>query len=261
MAISSTPVYLSTFLLEKNRWNGKGPSLLVSDWIEPIAEAGFRGVEVWGPHFFFASRSEWETMREKSQEADIPIVFLYSHLPLDKSDKSARQRDSLIEAADYFGVVGLKLLLADDAGAEEKLSFLEKWKSEVPRDLQIVRAFDERLPQPGEIDASRKRVGSSFRCSINPFACKPDAAESFFREAGDLLVNLTVKARYEGRHAALRDAEEGADIVSLMRRLDFKGSWTLEATAGVGEPGEDIDLLFDEAEEDLNFLLAALARK
>jgi hypothetical protein len=55
--------------------------------------------------------------------------------------------------------------------------------------------------------------------------------------------------------------EEGADVVALTRQLDFKGSWTLESTAGVGEPAENIDMLFDEAEEDLNFLVAALSRK
>jgi hypothetical protein len=261
MALNSTPIHLSSFLLERNRWNGKGPSLLVSDWIEPIAEAGFRGIEIWGPHFLFSSRSEWETIREKSQEADIPIVFLYAQVPLDRSDKSARQRDSLIEAADYFGVPGLKISLAHEVGVEEKLSFLEKWTRDLPRDLQIVRTFEEHPPQPGEIAASRKRLGAAFRYSINPFECPQGALEGLLREAGDLLVNLTVKARREGKYAALRDIEETADIVALTRRLDFKGSWTLEATAGVGEPGEDIELLFDEAEEDLNFLVTALSRK
>ncbi len=223
MALSTTPIYLSTFLLERNRWNGKGPSLLVSDWIEPIAEAGFRGIEIWGPHFFFASRSEWETLREKSREADLPIVFLYAQLALDRSDKSARQRDSLIEAAEYFGALGLKLSLADNAGVEEGLSFLEKWAQDLPRNLQIVRAFDEHPPLPGEITAFRKKMGTGFRCSVNPFSLKPDALENIFHEAGDILVNLTVKARAEGKFAALRDMEETSSATGAGAPPGFQG--------------------------------------
>ncbi len=263
MAMNSTPVYLSTFLLEKNRWNGKGPSLLVSDWVEPIAEAGFRGMEIWFPHLLFSSRSEWESIREKSMEADIPVSFLYAQFPADASDKSHRHRDTLIEAADYFAPQGLKISVPEAGeGVDEKLSALAGWARDLPRNVQLVSFFEDRQAKPGEITRRREQIGSRFGCALNPFAINADDAEGLFREAGDSLVNLDIRILLQGEHQAIRDAEETCgNIVSLARQFDFKGSWTLSSTAGVGMPGEDMDLLFDEAEEDLNFLAAALARQ
>jgi len=56
MAMAGSTILLSTRLLEKNRSNGKGPSLLVSDWMEAVGEAGFGGIELWMNHLFFSSR-------------------------------------------------------------------------------------------------------------------------------------------------------------------------------------------------------------
>ena len=260
MAMNITPVYLSTFLLEKNRWNGKGPSLLVSDWVEPIAEAGFRGMEIWFPHLLFSSRSEWESIREKSAEADIPVAFLYAQLPTDSSEKSHRQRDTLLEAADYFAPQGLKITVAEGGKKfEEQVIFLAEWSRDLPREVQLVNVFDHREPDSGEIDHLRQKLGSKFRSSLNPFAIKQKGVENLFREIGDSLINFDVRILSHGEHQALRDAEEACkNVVSLARQFDFTGSWTLSTTAGVGMPGEDIDMLFDEAEDDLNFLAAAL---
>src|SRR4051812_28022730 len=112
MSLSGSAVYLSTILLEKNRWNGKGPSLLVSDWIEETGEAGFVGLEVWMNHLLFSSRSEWELIKERSAESDLPISLISATLPADASDKSQRFRDSVIEACDYFRPDGLKFSLS-----------------------------------------------------------------------------------------------------------------------------------------------------
>ena len=99
MAISGTDVHLSTLLMEKNRWNGKGPSLLVSDWIEPIGEAGFAGLDLWMNHLRFASRSEWDIIKEMSAESDLNLAFISATIPSDSSDKSQRLRDSILEVA------------------------------------------------------------------------------------------------------------------------------------------------------------------
>jgi hypothetical protein len=258
VTLGTASIYLSTFLLERNRWNGKGPSLVVSDWIEPIAEAGFHGLEIWAPHLFFSSRSEWEAIREKASAAGLPIVFLSARLSLDASDKSARQRDSLQEAADYFAPQGIKLGLGNRA-MEDQCSFLGEWGRDLPRGMQLVCAWEG-----GEnaLASCRQKIGSRFRCSLNPFLPGPEAFESACSQAGmDAVVDLGVKILADGKGLALRDAGESClAAVSLSRRLGFHGSWSLECTAGAGEPGENIDILFDEAEEDLNFLAGILSR-
>src|SRR5690606_5291368 len=118
MSITGPAIYLSTLLLEKNRSNGKGPSLLVSDWIEETAEAGFAGLEVWMNHLHFSSRSEWELIRERTGESSLPFAFISASLPADTSDKSRRYLDSVLEACDYFGPDGLKFSLTDPARSE-----------------------------------------------------------------------------------------------------------------------------------------------
>lgn len=231
--------------------------------MEPIAEAGFRGVEVWAPHLLLASRSEWEATREKSQESDIPVVFLYAQLAIDASDRSRRQRDSLVEASGYFGVQGIKFTLSEGPTLEEQVSFLSEWARDLPRDVQLVRAFEGRTPQPGEIAICRKKLGARFRCSLNPFSLGIEKVGKLFENGdGDVIVNLGVRISSGGKQEGLRDAEEACnEIVSMMQQFDFKGSWTLESTTGMGTPGEDIEDLFDESEEDLNFLVTALTRR
>src|SRR5688572_3109823 len=132
MPITGSAIYLSTILLEKNRWNGKGPSLLVSDWMEPIGEAGFSGLEIGMNHLLFASRSEWELIKEKALESDLTLALISSVIPADASDKSRRLRDTLLEACDYFRPDGLKFSLVEDARAKggdiaERLEFVKDW--------------------------------------------------------------------------------------------------------------------------------------
>ena len=116
MTISGTAVNLSTLLMEKNRWNGKGPSLLVSEWIEPIGEAGFAGLDLWMNHLRFASRSEWDIIKDLSTDSDLDLAFISATIPSDNSDKSQRLRDSILEACDFFRPVSLKFSLIHCAG-------------------------------------------------------------------------------------------------------------------------------------------------
>src|SRR3954469_24160701 len=144
MPIIGSPIYLSTLLLEKNRSNGKGPSLLVSDWIEPAAEAGFAGLEIWINHLLFSSRSEWELIQEKAQESDLPLSMLFATLPVDDSDKSQKLRESILEACDYFRPDGLKFSVTEDVrgrGAvplEEALASIKTWAYDVPKDIGLL---------------------------------------------------------------------------------------------------------------------------
>ena len=260
MAISGSAVNLSTLLLEKNRTNGKGPSLLVSDWMEDAGEAGFAGLEIWINHLLFSSRSEWELIRERSAEADLPIAAITTALPLDGSDKSLRFRESVLEACEYFRPEALKLGSAD-LGSEAALEFLKDWSRDVPRDLVLLLDAGEGA---GAAFLSQVRTalgGGRFRGVLHPFLFAAKELEAAFDAAGDFIANLRVQAKKGGQRILLEEnAEEHRKIVSLVRGHGFKGTWTLESAKGAGLPGENIEKMFDYAEKDLNFLIETQAK-
>jgi hypothetical protein len=247
-------------LLERNRWNGKGPSFLVSEWMEYIAEAGFKGVELWAPHLLLASRSEWEAIREKSGESELPVARLFAQLPVDAGDKSRRVREALIEAAEYFDYPEIRFTLPESGSASEKLAFLEHWTEAMPREIRLVRVF-EAGSEVGDAEAWHQRLQARLSASANPFLLERESVERLSDVFEGKLVNINVRVLKGAQTKALRDAAELPGLVALLRRVNFQGSWTLESTRGAGAPGENIDDLFDSAEEDLNFLVEELGKK
>jgi hypothetical protein len=258
MAITGSAVNLSSLLLEKNRSNGKGPSLLVSDWMEEAGEAGFAGIEIWINHLLFSSRSEWELIRERSGDADLPIAAISAALPFDGSDKSQRFRDSLIEACAYFRPETLKLGVADLA-SENTLGFLKDWSRDVPRD--VVLAVDGGVVAgAAALGQARAALDGRFKGVLYPFLLAPRELEAAFEAAGDFVSNLGVGPK-PGDQAGLleENAEESRKTISLALARGFKGTWTLQSAKGAGLPGENSERLFDNAEKDLNFLIEAQA--
>lgn len=261
MAISGSAVNLSTLLLEKNRANGKGPSLLASEWMEDVGEAGFAGVEIWINHLLFASRSEWELIRERSGDADLPIVAVTAALPVDRSDKSQRFRDALIEASDYFRPGSLKLGLAG-LRSPETFGFLKEWSQDVPRDIDLWLDGGEGTDAEAFAQARAALGEGRFKGVLHPFLFAPKELEAVFAAAGGFIANLAVQAKKGGQRILLEEnADEHGKIVSLVRGRGFKGAWTLESTKGAGLPGENIEKMFDHAEKDLNFLIEAQAKR
>ncbi len=269
MTISGTAVHLSTLLMEKNRWNGKGPSLLVSEWIEPIGEAGFAGVDLWMNHLRFASRSEWDLIKEMSVESDLNLAFISAAIPSDNSDKSQRLRDAVLEACDFFRPHALKFSLAEPGRTPapldqslESLEFVKTWSQDLHREVDLCFDPDSILMTTDSLAAIRAVLsGNRFKTVLHPFLQSKTDFESVLTAAGDFLTNLAVQA-FAGKERILlkENAEEHASIISAVRGSGFKGSWTLCYTKGVGLPGEDMDDLFDNAENDLNFLIDTMAR-
>jgi hypothetical protein len=267
MAISGFPIYLSTLLLEKNRGNGKGPTLLVSDWTEQIAEAGFAGLEIWMNHLLLASRSEWELIKERAQESDLLLATISTPVPADASDKSRRLRDAVVEACDYFRPDNLKFGLAEDGrakgpdAADAALEFVKTWTRDVPREVNLL--YDAGAGESGMagLEKARKTLaGGRYKAVLHPFLMPASELDAALAAFGDFVGNLGVQAKLDGQWSLLLEIEGGLKIPSVARARNYKGTWTLEFTKGAGQPGENIDRMFDNAEKDLNFLLEALVR-
>jgi hypothetical protein len=262
MALTGSVVYLSTLLLEKNRWNGKGPSLLVSDWIEETGEAGFVGLEVWVNHLLFSSRSEWELIKERCAESDLPVSLISATLPVDASDKSQRFRDSVLEACDYFRPDGLKFSLSDaKATGLDSLEYIKTWSRDVPREIALLFDGGESAGPEG-LEAARKALGGGrYRAVLHPFLFAPKELEMVLSTAGDFIGNLAVQAKKGGTWILLEEnAAEHLQIIATTRAKGFTGTWSMECTKGAGLKGEIIEDMFDNAEKDLNFLIETRTR-
>lgn len=260
MAISGSAVYLSSILLEKNRFNGKGPSFLVSEWIEDIAEAGFAGLEIWMNHLSLASRSEWDLIKARAAETDLPIPLISAGLPSDASDKSRRYLDSVIEACEYFRPDGLKFSLGDPS-RPDALEHVKSWARDLPRDIALIYDGGESVIGPEAMAGLKKTLGGRFHAVLRPFLAGTKEAGAIMDATGDFIANFGVQARKGGARILLSEnADAHLEVIAAMRSRGFKGAWTLEFTKGAGLPGENIEQLFDNAEKDLNFLTEAPAR-
>lgn len=260
MAISGSAVNLSTLLLEKNRANGKGPSLLISEWMEEAGEAGFAGLEIWINHLVLASRSEWELIVARSEETDLPISTITAGIPVDLSDKSQRIRDSVIETLEYFRPGILKFTLPDSRGSDA-FDFIKEWSRDVPREIGLLYDPGESARAETYVKARSVLDGGRFQAVLHPFLLSPKELEAVLDAAGDFAGNVGVQARKGGKAIQLEDnSEEHRKIIAAVRGRGFGGTWTLVSTQGVGLPGEEIEDLFDNAERDLNFLIEAQRR-
>jgi hypothetical protein len=262
MASSASAVNLSTVLLEKNRFNGKGPSLLVSDWIEETAEAGFSGLEIWMNHLLFSSRSEWELIKVRSAESDLPVSMISATIPADASDKSQRFREAVLEACEYFRPDGLKFSLQDfKVNAPDPLDFIKEWSRDVPRDIALFFDGGETAGAAETNSARKALAGDRFKAVLHPFLFSPKDLERVLGAAGDFVANLGVQAKQGGEWILLEEnASHHALIIAAVRASGFKGSWSMECTKGAGLKGESSEALFDNAEKDLNFLIASQTR-
>lgn len=268
MPISGFPIYLSTLLLEKNRANGKGPSLLVSDWMEPVGEAGFAGLEIWTNNLLLASRSEWDLIKEKSLEADLALALVSPNLPADASDKSRRLREAILEACEYFRPEGIKFTpssnprtQAEPGATRDALEFFKDWAKDIPRDVRLVYDGGEGSGLAGLLEARKILTGGRFQAVLHPFLLSPQLLGEALDALGDFVGNLGALAKRGDQLILLgENKDEHFKVIAMTRKKTYKGTWSVESTKGMGMPGENIDKMFDNAEKDLNFLIEALSR-
>ncbi len=263
MPYASSPIYLSSFLLEKNRWNGKGPSLNVVEWLEPIAESGFNGFELWMPHLAFASRSDWEAIKAEANDRQAEISMIYAQVPTDLGDKGRRQREALLDACDFFRPKTLRFHVGEPLTADGFLAKLpgrletaSKVLRDIGRDIQQVYECQLYPYRPEEaalvfatLDASRVSL------SLRPLEMKVEDIEAAFAIKPGAVSHFGIRAKQGKDFLGLIDQVEPCKkIMNMARKLEFIGPWILETTEGVDTKTEDVLDLFDAVEKDLNML-------
>ncbi len=269
MAISNTPLYLSTLLLEKNRWNGKGPALLLADHMEDIAESGFVGLEVWMNHLYFISRSDWEIIREKAQDLDLPIALISSDFPSDSSEKSRRFRDGILEACDYFQPDGLHVTSGDFPLKKEKSPIsgpawqsFRDWSRDLSRNMPVFIDFNkDSLSLLDDMTSKSRDERSRYRLVVEPIDMPPVELARLLGDYVQDISHVHLHAKDAKNWVSLRDARDRVlEAIAILKKKGYKGSWSLYLTRGTGTTGESVDVMLDNAERDLNFLNSVWSR-
>lgn len=112
----------------------------------------------------------------------------------------------------------------------------------------------------GEDDASRAPGSSetselSFEVIVHPFYTEATVLAEFFRLLGTRITHAHVQMRDGDRFVCLDENPDLAkERLRLLRDEGFRGSFTLEFTAGTNTPGESREALYAAAERDLAFL-------
>lgn len=266
MAHASSPVFVSSFLLEPNRWNGKGPLLNVAEWIEPIAESGFNGFELWMKHLTLASRSDWEAIKTESAAHQAEIPMLYAQLPIDASEKGRVQREALLDACQFFRPKVLRFHLGEPLTVDgylgklaQRLEKAVEVLGDVPRETALVfecQLYPFRKEEAAQvISAARSGVGREVTLAIRPFEMTGEEFSAAFSLGENAVSHFGLRAKKGKEYVGLADMpDKTRAVLKQTRQLGFIGPWILETTSGVGAKQEDVVDLFDAAEKDLNFL-------
>lgn len=244
------PIYLSTVLLEKNRWRSRVPSFRVSAWSKHIAEAGFDGIELWENHLLLADAIERHAVRA----GPAPIQILNTYCGFD--DGSADARAASAELAQFLNVSAVKFNFGNDRSQAKKyIENLRAWREKLPEGCRllcechpytILEEVDDAAkilePLQGEIEIIVHAFGNSDETELR----------RWFDAFGTAVTHV---------HAVLKDKTHAAERLELLQQYGFNGTYSIEFCEGVAEPPEDMAELLANAAADLQFLRKEIGKK
>ncbi|SCW82464.1 Sugar phosphate isomerase/epimerase [Paenibacillus tianmuensis] len=245
---------IGTILLERNRWAAeRQPSYAVSDWQRRFQEDGFDGMELWENHALLADERE-----QSALEASSYVTIVNSYIGFEDGDEAERKREEAAALVKRLRAPAVKFNLgADPAQLPVYIANVKRWAEQLPADCRILCEC-----HPGTLaehpDAAAeilRRFGDrSFQAIVHPFCCLGEL-EDWFKRLGSAITHAHVQLRDEDNHfiRVNRRPELVKDRLALMRRMGFRGSFTLEFTEGI-HVNEDREALYEAALEDLQIL-------
>lgn len=261
-------VLLGTVAIEPNRWgtltSDRQPVARLGDWIEPIASAGFDGLEVWDGHLAAVSDAEARSVLS----GPLPVVVLNSYADFGPGEEAARSRDRAAEWATRANSRAVKFNVGNDPDQESAYAErLAHWLDRLPADTVALCECHQGISIAEDpMVAARifERAGSPARVqALVHTHDAPDLVRAKFDAYGDRIRHVHVNfldfaAMSHPTLASVADALRAFD--DLVRSLGFDGSWTLEFVAGLLTDRDTPSALVAQATADLPVLRAALAR-
>ncbi|MBT3275277.1 MAG: hypothetical protein HN368_19135 [Spirochaetales bacterium] len=240
---NTAAIYISSVLLEKNRWDSRIPSLKISDWLKPIADAGFDGLELWENHLLLADAAE----REAVIADPMPITVLNTYCAFD--DPGAKGRAASAELAHLLNVPAVKFNFGDKpAMVNTYMNNLITWRDVLPVSCRLLCEChpDTILEEPMQAADILSPLPDQLEIIVHAFGGDDDSKLRLWIEAfGSAVTHV---------HAVVREKTVASERIKILKNAGFSGTWTIEFCDGVAHPPEDMRQLLATATGDLNYL-------
>jgi sugar phosphate isomerase/epimerase len=254
MTSTAFPVNLGTVLLEPNRWTPeKRPSFRVSDWFDAIRQAGFTGLELWENHAALADDAEQEALTR----GPLPIEVFNSYCTFDDAGRPGRE--AAAAWVRRLRAQSVKFNFGPEAGrTEEYVRNLRDWAALLPPGCRLLCECHGGtiLETPAQAAAVLAPVTGQVDVIVHAFSGERETLREWLARFGRSVTHVHV-AGIRGKWPMIRLDEmagEARTRLALLREAGFAGTWTVEFTAGVQHPPEDLRQLLAHAAADLQFL-------
>ena len=251
-------ILLGTVAIEPNRWGTidrtRRATVVLDDWLDQIAAAGFDGIELWEGHLSDVVATS----------ITLPVAVFNSYMSFDDPDPSTRDQVAADVARTPAG--GVKVNVgADPERAGAYAERLATFTASLKPDVAVLCECHAGTIAEDPATAARILVaaGSADRMQAIVHTHEDDDhLRARFDAYGERITHVHVN-HLDGALAAPRLADVVdalAAKVGLLAELGFAGSWTIEFVHGVGTTDDDPAFLVERAADDLVVLREVLAR-
>ena len=257
----TTTILLGTVAIEPNRWglvrDGGDPTIALSEWLAPAADAGFDGLEVWEKHLTAAADGEAVAVLD----GPMPITVFNSYAPLDEDDTARRT------AADWAArsrATGVKFNTGADV--DQLGPYAERtaaWLQLLPETTRLICEchWGTAAEDPDVAARFLANAGPPDRVqALVHLGDQPEDLRAKFDAHGDRITHVHVNFLSEMQAPLLCEIRDRVEArVDLLGSLGFTGSWTVEFSNGVGTDHDDPTETMASATADLGVLRELLA--
>lgn len=254
-----TPIYLGTVLLEKNRWTAdKTPSFKVSEWSPRIAAAGFDGLELWENHIAAAAPAEQIALRSVRPR----VAIFNTYVTFDDAGAAGRERAARLITDVRPDAV--KFNFGNETSLVSRyVDNLRAWRARLPTGCRLLCECHGHtvLETPARAAEILRPLDFPVDIIVHAFGIDENELSAWCSFFGRSLTHIHAAWNVpgEGFKQLDGDAARNRARLEVLRTAGFTGTITVEFTAGVAQPDENIDRLLATATSDLLFLRHALA--
>jgi sugar phosphate isomerase/epimerase len=266
---------LNSIALEPNRWTAeKKPYYRLLDLLEPIADAGFRGIEVWQYHVSRLDQQELEAVRSRIDELglDLPVLGIYPdlHLGDDAGEAALAEAIRLLDVGVFLGVNTVKMFVGTKASSE--LTDIEEANTYASLEMLVDAAEDRDLLLAGETHAntlfdSVESVAQAMsvidseelEICFQPFdSSSTEQAIADYSSLAEHVIHIHLQGRKDGSISLLEEAD--IDYERLLETFEingFAGYLSIEFVKDcvVDQPQDlDLDRVLANAVSDRQFV-------
>lgn len=255
-----TTILLGTVAIEPNRWGlareGGDPVIALSDWTEPIGDAGFDGLELWEKHVTATTEAEADAVLD----GPIPVTVLNTYAPLEADDAARR---SAADWARRAGVGAMKFNTGTDPEQAELYGErIADWLELLPDATRLICEchWGTVAEDPAVAGQILSAAGPPERVqALVHLGDQPDDLRAKFDAHGDRITHVHVNFLDGLEAPLLRDIRDTVESrVGLLDSLGFDGTWTIEFTHGVGTDNDNPGETLESAIADLAVLRALM---